>query len=211
MILNLAWLIITYVLCSVPFGVFITRAVCGLDPREHGSRNIGATNVARLCGKRYGVAVLALDLLKGFFCVWVATAFNDGWLYLSLCALAAVLGHMYSCFLSGRGGKGFATTIGAFLALAPLTTVLSVALCIAVIVLSGYVSLGALMFGAALPVLLLLGGNAAFVPVALVATLFLYWKHRDNIERLARGQENPWRRKKDGSEAQGEPGGPEAE
>ncbi|EPR44295.1 Glycerol-3-phosphate acyltransferase [Desulfovibrio sp. X2] len=196
MILNFGWLIMTYVLGSIPFGLFIAKMVCGIDPREHGSRNIGATNVARLCGTRYGVAALALDLLKGFLPVWAATRFSHGWFFLSLCALAAVVGHMYSCFLGGRGGKGFATTIGAFLALAPWTVILSVALCIATIASSGFVSLGALVFGAALPLLLLLGGSFGFVPAGLVAMTLLYWKHRENIVRLARGEENPWRRGK---------------
>ncbi len=197
MILNIGWLVMTYVLGSIPFGLLVGRLICGVDPRTEGSRNIGATNVARLCGTKYGVLALALDLVKGFLPVWVAGKFNDGWLYLSFCALAAIAGHMYSCFLGGRGGKGFATTIGAFLAIAPGATVLSVATCIAVIAASGYVSLGALAFGAALPVLLLLGGGFAFLPAGIAAMTLLYWKHKENIMRLALGEENPWRKRRD--------------
>ncbi len=193
MVLNIGWLVMTFVLGSIPFGLLVSRMICGVDPRTQGSRNIGATNVARLCGAKYGVLALALDLLKGFLPVWAATLFNNGWLFLSLCALAAIVGHMYSCFLGGRGGKGFATTIGAFLALAPGVTVLSTALCIAAIALSGFVSLGALTFGAALPLCLLLGGGFGFLPAGLAAMVLLYWKHRENILRLARGEENPWR------------------
>lgn len=194
MALNIGWLVMTFVLGSIPFGLLVARMICGVDPRTQGSRNIGATNVSRLCGSRYGVLALALDLLKGYVPVLVAARFNPGWLYLSLCALAAISGHMYSCFLGGKGGKGFATTIGAFLALAPGATVLSVALCIATIAASGFVSLGALAFGAALPCFLLLGGSFGFVPAGLVALTLLYWKHAENIVRLARGEENPWRR-----------------
>lgn len=195
MILNIGWLVMTYVLGSIPFGLLVARMICGVDPRTQGSRNIGATNVARLCGTKYGILALALDLLKGFLPVWVAGQFNTGWLYLSLCVLAAIMGHMYSCFLGGRGGKGFATTIGAFLAIAPGATVLSVAACIATIAASGFVSLGALAFGAALPILLLLGGGFAFLPAGLAAMTLLYWKHEENILRLALGEENPWRTK----------------
>lgn len=193
--LHVIWLIMTYVMGAFPFGLLVAKTLCAVDPRVEGSRNTGATNVARLCGARYGALVLALDALKGFLPTVMAAYFSDSWLFVSLVALAAVLGHMYSCFLDGKGGKGVATTIGVFLALAPYVTLTALACTLAVITVSGFVSLGSLTFGAAMPLFLLLTGHWGLVPVSLVLGGMMYWKHRDNIQRLARGQENPWRKK----------------
>ncbi|WP_029893443.1 glycerol-3-phosphate 1-O-acyltransferase PlsY [Desulfohalovibrio reitneri] len=194
MFLTLGWLALTYFIGSIPFGLFISRIVCGVDPRTAGSRNTGATNVARLCGTRYGVAVLALDLLKGLLPVWAATTFSDNWVFLSLCALAAIVGHMHSCFLGLSGGKGFATSIGAFLALAFGQTLFAVILTLLTIKVTGYVSMGALFFGAAMPVLLLLTAEWGFILAALAMAVLLYWKHSENIGRLARGEEKSWKK-----------------
>jgi len=194
MFLSIGWILMTYLIGSIPFGLVIGKAVCGVDPRLDGSRNIGATNVSRLCGTRYGMAVLALDLLKGWAPTAAAMAFSANWFFLSLVALAAIFGHTHSVFLDGKGGKGVATTVGVFLALTPGALVLSVLCCVAAITISGYVSLGSLTLGAALPIFALFTGKLGFVPVAIVVCMIIYWKHRENISRLAAGQENPWRR-----------------
>lgn len=193
--LNILWLAICYMLGAVPFGLVVAKVTCGIDPREAGSRNIGTTNVARLCGTQYGILVLALDILKGTLPVMVAANMSDSWFFVGLCALACVLGHMYSCWLGFTGGKGFATMIGAFLPLAFWPILFSVILCVVTIAASGYVSLGALMFGACLPIFLILSGNFGIALFAFIATFLLYWKHRENIDRLAEGKENPWRKK----------------
>lgn len=195
MFLSIGWILVTYLLGSIPFGLVMAKAVCGVDPRLEGSRNTGATNVSRLCGTRYGLLVLALDLLKGWAPTAAAMTFSGNWFFLSLVGLAAILGHTNSPFLNGKGGKGVATTIGVFLALTPAALVISVLCCVAVITISGYVSLGSLTLGAALPVFTLLTGRIGFLPVALVVSVIIYWKHRENIRRLATGQENPWRKK----------------
>ena len=190
------WIFMAYLLGSLPFGLIVSRIFCGHDPRTAGSGNVGATNVGRLCGFKYGVIALALDLAKGFAPVAMALTFSDSWLFLSLTALAAVVGHMYSAFLSGRGGKGVATTIGVFLALTPVSLIVAVVLCVATIALTGFVSMGSLVLGASLPVLMVLSGNFSYLPVAFVITLMIFWKHRENIARLATGEEKTWRKGK---------------
>ena len=195
MFLSIGWILMTYLIGSVPFGLLVAKVVCGVDPRLEGSRNTGATNVSRLCGTRYGLAVLALDLLKGWAPAAAAMTFSDGWFFLSLVGLAAIVGHTNSPFLSGKGGKGVATTIGVFLALTPSALIFSALCCVAVITITGYVSLGSLTLGAALPVFTLLTGRIGFVPITVLVGIVIYWKHRENIRRLATGQENPWRKK----------------
>ena len=189
------WSIIAYILGSIPFGLVIAKTMCSTDPRESGSRNIGATNVARTCGTKFGVLTLALDLGKGFFPVLLASSWIESGLGLSIVLLAAILGHVFSCFMNLRGGKAVATTIGAFLAVSPWGTIFSAALCLAVIALSGHVSMGSLTLALALPVFMFLTGNFAFIPAALIVMVILFWRHRDNIHRLARGEENPWLKK----------------
>lgn len=190
------WPIFSYLLGAVPFGLLLAKAFKGVDIRTEGSRNTGATNVARTCGLPLGLTALALDIAKGLVPTLVATSLSDHWLFLSICTLAPILGHVYSPFLGFKGGKAVATTIGVFLGLAFMPTLISVVLCVAAILISGYVSLGSLVFGAALPIALLLSGRAELAPVAVAVTMLLYWRHRENIARLARGEENSWRKKK---------------
>jgi glycerol-3-phosphate acyltransferase PlsY len=188
----LVWIVIAYVLGSVPFGLVIAKTLCNIDPRTDGSRNIGATNIARLCGLKFGIATLILDISKGLAPVLMASAWIESDLGLSLVVLAAILGHIFSCFMRFTGGKAVATTVGAFLAVSFWGTLLSAAMCLTVVALSGHVSMGSLTLALALPVFMLLTGNAAFVPVALVVMVLLFWRHKENIRRLARGEENPW-------------------
>lgn len=188
----LVWIVIAYVLGSVPFGLVIAKSLCNLDPRTDGSRNIGATNIARLCGLKFGIATLVLDIAKGLVPVLMASAWIESDLGLSLVVLAAILGHIFSCFMRFKGGKAVATTVGAFLAVSFWGTLLSAAMCLTVVALSGHVSMGSLTLALALPAFMLLTGNAAFVPVALVVMVLLFWRHKENIRRLARGEENPW-------------------
>jgi len=188
----LIWPLIAYVLGSIPFGLVIAKLLCNIDPRLDGSRNTGATNIARLCGTKYGIATLLLDVSKGFVPVLMASAWIESDMGLSLVVLAAILGHVFSCFMNFKGGKAVATTVGAFLAVSPLGTICSAVLCLGVVALSGHVSMGSLTIALALPVFMVITGNFAFVPVALVVMVILFWRHKENIHRLARGEENPW-------------------
>ncbi|MHC1712588.1 MAG: glycerol-3-phosphate 1-O-acyltransferase PlsY [Solidesulfovibrio sp.] len=185
---------LTYLIAAFPFGLLVAMVGCGIDPRQAGSRNTGATNVARLCGTRYGVLTLLLDLAKGLLPVLAARAMPFSWLFVSLVVLAAVVGHMYSVFLYGKGGKGVATTIGVFLAAAPLPALCAVAACVLVIWATGFVSAGSLVLAVAVPVLCYVLGPAALTPAAVVVGGLIIWKHRENIARLAAGQEKSWRK-----------------
>ena len=189
------YLVLTYIVAAFPFGLAVAMAGCGIDPRLDGSRNTGATNVARLCGTRYGVATLLLDVAKGLVPVLVARAISDSAVFVSLVVVLAVAGHMFSAFLYGKGGKGVATTIGVFLGVAPVPALLAVAACVCVIALTGFVSAGSLTLAVALPVLVYFLGPCALTPAALVVAALVIAKHRENIARLRAGQEKPWRKK----------------
>ncbi|WP_419779006.1 glycerol-3-phosphate 1-O-acyltransferase PlsY [Maridesulfovibrio sp.] len=190
------WLVFAYFLGSIPFGLFIGKICYNLDIRTEGSKSTGATNVARLCGFKYGVAALILDVAKGFVPVLMAYQYSHNWIFISLVAAAAVLGHVFSIFLDMKGGKAVATTIGVFLALAPVATIYSIIFLLAVIGLSGFVSMGSLTFAVALPFFTLVTGAIGMVPLACGMTMLLFWTHRDNIKRLAKGEENSWKKKK---------------
>ena len=103
--LEVLWIALAYVLGSVPWGLVIAKTFCHLDPRESGSRNTGATNVARLCGFGWGVATLACDVCKGAVPVWLAFRINPSPVFVSVVGLACVLGHVFSCFMKFKGGK----------------------------------------------------------------------------------------------------------
>ncbi|UZP66278.1 glycerol-3-phosphate 1-O-acyltransferase PlsY [Desulfovibrio mangrovi] len=190
------WLLIAYMVGSIPFGLLIAKSACGIDPRSGGSRNVGATNVARLCGTRWGIATLTCDLLKGALPVWIGMVVSDHPLFLSCVALAALGGHVYSMFLDFKGGKAVATTIGIFIPLAFKSILLAAIACALVIWRSGYVSLGSLTLVTVMPLLLFLGGSWSYIPLSLVVMAFVYWTHRENIGRLARGEEKAWQKKK---------------
>ncbi len=104
MLVKSVLILFAYLLGSVPWGVVIARTCCGIDPRTDGSRSTGATNVSRLCGFGYGVATLACDLLKGAVPVWIALKIGPAPLFVSLVAVAAVRGHVFSGFMRFRGG-----------------------------------------------------------------------------------------------------------
>lgn len=190
------WIICTYLLGAVPYGLVIGRAFCGVDPRTAGSHNVGATNVARLCGFPWGVATLACDILKGALPVWAGLHINPDPVFVTLVALAAVLGHVFSCFMDFRGGKAVATGIGVFLPLAFWPLLAACLLCVLVIWRSGFVSLGSLTLVIVLPLLLLVSGFWQWLFLALAIMVVVVRKHKENIRRLICGTEKPWLKKK---------------
>jgi len=188
------WIVTAYLLGSVPFGLLFARCAQGIDPRLAGSGNIGATNVARLCGFGWGVCTLACDLGKGLVAVGIALWIHPGAVFVTLAALAAVAGHRWSCFMGFKGGKAVATSIGVFLPLALWQTVAALILCVAFILRSGFVSVGSLVFVASLPFFLLLTGVWRFIPLAIIIAALIVKAHEENILRLLRGEEKKWRK-----------------
>lgn len=195
--------VLSYVLGSIP-AAYIAGRLNGVDLRKHGSGNLGATNVMRVLGTKIGLAVFAFDMAKGaipvlYFPVLVNTATLSGWpasrlVFISLlCGIAAMVGHVRPVFLKfGKGGKGVATAAGVFLALAPMHTLLALAVFAVVVLVSGYVSLGSLITAALLPLLLFLtqGSQSVLAWVAIAVASFVFWTHRANIGRLRRGEEH---------------------
>jgi glycerol-3-phosphate acyltransferase PlsY len=177
-----------YLLGSIPFGLIVAR-LRGVDLRAVGSGNIGATNVARALGKVFGVLVLALDALKGF-APTLAAARLLGAEPACLVALAAILGHVFPVWLKFHGGKGVATGLGVFAALAPVAAGISLACYVLVVLLTRISSLGSLVGATAL----LVGMVATDRPRPVLALGAAVWliivvKHRGNIRRLIRGEE----------------------
>ena len=164
----------------------------GVFLRGNGSRNTGATNVARLCGFRWGVLTLACDLGKGALPVALALWLGLSPLLVTCVALACVLGHVFSCFMGFRGGKAVATSIGVFLPLAFFPLLFSCAACVLVIWRSGFVSLGSLTLVTVLPFALLAATKYAWVPLSLCIWALVVWKHKENIARLRAGTEKSW-------------------
>jgi glycerol-3-phosphate acyltransferase PlsY len=201
---------IAYLIGSIPFGL-IVGLMRGVDVRKAGSGNIGATNVARVLGKKFFFVVFFLDMLKSLVPMAIASALashmdqRDPRVYLLwLCVgLVAVLGHMFSVFLRFKGGKGVATSAGVMLGLWPYFTlpgVLAIAIFIIVFMITRYVSLGSIIGACAFPILYgivgglrgwnLLHAQLPLLIFAILMALLIVYKHRTNIQRLLAGTEN---------------------
>jgi glycerol-3-phosphate acyltransferase PlsY len=201
-ILLLALLVLAYLIGSIPTGVLLSRFFGQGDLQRQGSRNIGATNVSRVMGKKWGIVTLIGDVFKGSAAVWLGqwglnSAPGTPDFALSLVALAAFLGHLFPVYLGFKGGKGVATALGIFLVVSPLVVFLAVPIFIGVVLVGKYVSLGSMVAAAAFPVLLfILDYPAALVWLAVVIAGFIIGKHHENVRRLLRGEEKPWNKKR---------------
>ena len=184
-------LLLSYVLGSVPTGLWLGLRLRGVDIREHGSKNIGATNTLRVLGRTLGALALAADMAKGLVPVLVAARFAS-WEHLPLgCGLAAILGHSFSIFLSFRGGKGVATSTGVFLGLAPLPTLIAAVVFGAVIAATRMVGAGSVSAAVAMCIAIsLFPSSLAVRVVTVLVALLVLVKHRSNIARIVRGEEN---------------------
>lgn len=195
----MAWVlfpVLSYLLGAVPFGRVIGARVARIDVRDRGSGNIGATNVARQVGLLWGVVTLALDALKGAVPVLAAGFLAEGVRGLpEACGLAAVVGHQFSVFLRFGGGKGVATALGVFCALQPLACAGACVVFVAVVAAFDYVSLGSLVSVWAVPILMaVVAGIPEQIGVGLMTAVMITVRHRENIERLSRGEEAQWKR-----------------
>lgn len=190
--------IIGYFIGAIPFGLVISKMV-GTDVRTEGSRNIGATNVSRVLGKKLGFVTLICDCLKGFMPMYVAAVCLSGAdakeLIVAFTGVAAVVGHMFPIYLKFKGGKGVATGLGVFLYLSPVAIAISLAVFVAAVGLTGFVSAGSLLASGLIPLWLwLLGASKVTVSAASIVALLIWVKHHENIRRLLQGKEKSWRK-----------------
>jgi glycerol-3-phosphate acyltransferase PlsY len=207
--------LVAFLLGSIPFGYLLVRIFRGQDIRKTGSGNIGATNVARTGSKGLAIATLVLDALKGYvavaFALWVPdhiaipisasthatlAVADPGMSYVlaALAALCAILGHMFTPWLGFKGGKGVATAVGAFAAMAPRAVLVSLALFVLLVVITRYVSLGSTAGAAVFPVaaywMYPAMRNALVICLIGLSALLIMVRHRANIQRLLAGNEN---------------------
>jgi acyl phosphate:glycerol-3-phosphate acyltransferase len=195
--LSLAWIPVgAYLIGSIPFGIILSRMFGGVDVRQAGSGNIGATNVARVAGPLPGILTLVLDGVKGAVAVLIAARFSgDSATWMTIAGLAALAGHCFPVWLRFRGGKGVATAAGMFLALCTPAALSAIAVFIVVVVLFRFVSLGSIAAAAAMPLLIYLLWAPHHAPPLVVtfgafaAAMLVVYKHDANIQRLVEGRE----------------------
>lgn len=185
--------IISYLLGSVSFSIVIARLVKGIDIRQHGSGNAGATNTLRVLGKGPGILVFILDIAKGVAAVWIGHALNGGYESWTpvLCGLAAIVGHNWPVWFRFKGGKGIATTVGVIATLAFIPALIAGVVAIAVIATTRYVSVGSLLFAALVPIGIgIMTGSGPMLWASLLICVFAFVRHRSNLVKLVQGKEN---------------------
>lgn len=196
---GLTTMAISYLCGSVPSSVWWGKGFFGVDIREHGSHNAGATNTFRVLGPKAGIPVLLLDVLKGFLPVrllplWSGTEpYSDAWTLLRvLLVSAAVLGHLYPVFAEFRGGKGIATSLGGVLAIHPGSAMICIAVFFIVFMATRYVSLASLVAAVAFPVVVTFVYHESSLVLKIFSVLLcvvVFYTHRQNIGRLLKGKE----------------------
>jgi glycerol-3-phosphate acyltransferase PlsY len=190
----LPWLVASYLIGAVPTSYLAARLLRGIDLREHGSRNLGATNLYRVLGWRYAIPVGLLDAAKGLVPVLVfAPRVSSSELFALICGLVAVVGHAFSVFVGFKGGKGVATAAGVMLGLTPAALGVAVLVWAALVYLTGYVSVGSIVAAAIFPLAVYLleppdQPPMLWLDIAVAAAII--WFHRGNIQRLVKGTEN---------------------
>jgi glycerol-3-phosphate acyltransferase PlsY len=201
-------LIAAYLIGSIPFSYLVVRVAAGEDIRQLGSRNVGATNVARTFGKTPGVVALLLDLAKGYAAIalakwitsmpaWPLTSGADAapWhsqsFWISLGGLVAMIGHMFPVWLRFHGGKGVATATGAFLAIDPVAVLAGVIVFVIVILTTRFVSLASMLSAASIPIFFRFMTHAPFwtIVISIIIAILIIAKHHSNIARLTQGAE----------------------
>lgn len=195
------FLVGAFLLGGLPFGLLVARAYGVRDIRQHGSGNIGATNVWRVVGRKAAIWVYVLDISKGVAAVLIAKAVNQTLLpqdtFFVLVAIAAVCGHVFSPYLGFRGGKGVNTGLGVMLVLLPLEILGGLVVFTVIVAVTKYISLGSIVAAVALPALVLierefLGREIAsiYLYLTVILAVLVIFTHRKNVERLIAGTEN---------------------
>ncbi len=206
---NLLALAGAYLIGSVPSAVWIGQAFYGIDVREYGSGNAGATNTFRVLGKKAGIPVLLLDILKGFLALqlveFVGNYLPDTQQFVNFklaLGIAALLGHIFPIFAGFRGGKGVATLLGILIGVQPMAALICSLIFLVMLTITGYVSLGSMAAAIAYPFIIMLVLNETIPTVnifAMAVAILVLITHQKNIERLLRGTESKvaFLRKKD--------------
>lgn len=204
--LTLPAVLLAYIAGSIPSAVWAGKLFHGIDVREHGSGNAGATNTVRVLGWKTGIPVLIFDLFKGWLAAMLpvflkaADSGTEQMIALQIaCGMAAIMGHVFPLFAGFRGGKGVATTFGVLLALHPWLTLICAGIFLVVLLISGYVSLGSMTAAVMFPVLLMTAFDTPsllFTIFSVVVAVAIVVTHKKNIGRLIRGEENRFLRKK---------------
>ena len=187
-------IILSYFFGAIPSGVWIGKAFKSIDVRDYGSKNSGATNSYRVLGAKLGVVVLIMDVLKGFIPLYIASKFNLKYNDLVILGLVAILAHTFSCFISFKGGKGVATSLGVFLFLAPVITLILLVIFILVVYFTKYISLGSITAAFLLPIFTFFTHRDTYLfTLSVVIAIFVIYRHKTNISRLLSGTENKFK------------------
>ena len=194
----LTLILAAYFTGAIPTSYLVGRAK-GVDLRQHGSGNLGATNAFRVLGKAAAIPVVIVDILKGWFPTFLFPLWDrsDNALFALAYGAAAIVGHVFSIYVKFKGGKGVATSAGVLLALAPVAVLIGLTVWALIVFTTGYVSLASIVAAALLPiVILLVQGTGAIWWLSLGLAAFVIFAHRANLKRLARGEEHSFRKRK---------------
>jgi glycerol-3-phosphate acyltransferase PlsY len=193
------WLLASYFVGAIPTSYLFSRLFAGIDLRQHGSGNLGATNLYRVLGWKYAIPAAVVDIAKGLIPVALfAPRVSDSQLFALACGVAAIVGHVFSVFVRFKGGKGVATAAGAMLGLAPLALGVSALVWVILVRLTGYVSLGSISAAAVLPLAIYLledPSTPALLWIAAAIATGVIVLHRQNIQRLLNGTESRFGRR----------------
>ncbi len=191
------WILPSYLLGATPTSYLVGKWARGIDLREHGSGNLGATNAFRVLGWRLALPVLVVDIFKGWFPTYAFVRWADAAPEWAMAyGVAAIVGHVYSIYVRFKGGKGIATSAGVFLALAPVAVLVGIGVWLLVVFATRIVSLGSILAALALPLAVYaVEGTTPIFWVSVSLAAFVIYAHRSNIRRLLRGEEHRFGRK----------------
>jgi glycerol-3-phosphate acyltransferase PlsY len=204
--------ILSYLVGSIPTSIIVSKAVKGIDIRQHGSGNAGGTNVMRVLGWRHGVFVIILDALKGVLAVVVVarlhygglpfanvSPFDDFTLVQIIAGISAVIGHIWTVFAGFKGGKGIATALGMLLMIVTIDMLIALGIFLIVVTISRYVSLGSIVAAISVPTAMIfrenilhdsITGYSTLLPFVIAVALLVIYTHRKNVVRILNGTEN---------------------
>ena len=187
-------IILSYFFGAIPSGVWIGKIFKNIDVRDYGSKNSGATNSYRILGAKLGVIVLVMDIIKGFVPLYIASKFDLKYNDLVILGLVAILAHTFSCFISFKGGKGVATSLGVFLFLIPVITLILLVIFILVVYFTKYISLGSITSAFLLPIFTFFTHRDSYLfALSVIIGIFVIYRHKTNISRLLSGTENKFK------------------